>query len=194
MGQTKRNEYADQGYLKMIGQYDLLNAEREKELGLKSRLGDLSARNELVEHNLKLVVSIAAKYRGNGLDMDDLIQSGNLGLLTAAERYDPDRGFRFTTFAVHWICQYIRREISDTGRTIKLRRGRVMGEETKARPQIRCRFPERASCRLMLFARRKVSRQAIGLGLRTLLLRSIIPMELPQGQERSLYQWRRKTA
>ena len=73
-----------------------------------------------MEHNLRLVVSIASRYRGNGLDMDDLIQSGNLGLMVAAEKYDPERGFRFTTFAVHWICQYIRREISDTGRTIRL--------------------------------------------------------------------------
>ena len=106
--------------LNEIGCYTLLDAERERELGRKSRGGDLSARNELVEHNLKLVVSIAARYRGNGLDMDDLIQSGNLGLMVAAQRYDPDLGYRFTTFAVHWICQYIRREISNTGRVIRI--------------------------------------------------------------------------
>ena len=120
MGQTKRNEYANQRYLNEIGCYTLLDAEREKELGQKSREGDLCARNELVEHNLKLVVSIAARYRGNGLDMDDLIQSGNLGLIVAAQRYDPDLGYRFTTFAVHWICQYIRREISNAGRVIRI--------------------------------------------------------------------------
>lgn len=120
MARTKRYEHADQRYLSEIGKYELLDAEREKELGRRSREGDLSARNELVEHNLRLVVSIASRYRGSGLDMDDLIQSGNLGLMVAAERYDPKRGFRFTTFAVHWICQYIRREISDTGRTIRL--------------------------------------------------------------------------
>ena len=120
MGQGKRYEHADQRYLQDIGRYELLDAEREKELGRKSQEGDLSARNELVEHNLRLVVSIASRYQGYGLELDDLIQSGNLGLMTAAERYDPDRGFRFTTFAVHWICQYIRREISDTGRAIRL--------------------------------------------------------------------------
>ena len=120
MGQGKRYEHADQRYLQDIGRYELLDAEREKELGRKSRAGDLSARNALVEHNLRLVVSIASRYQGYGLELDDLIQSGNLGLMMAAERYDPDRGFRFTTFAVHWICQYIRREISDTGRAIRL--------------------------------------------------------------------------
>ncbi len=120
MGQGKRYEHADQRYLQDICRYELLDAEREKELGRKSRAGDLSARNALVEHNLRLVVSIASRYQGYGLELDDLIQSGNLGLMTAAERYDPDRGFRFTTFAVHWICQYIRREISDTGRAIRL--------------------------------------------------------------------------
>ena len=120
MARTKRYEHADQRYLSEIGKYELLDAEREKELGRRSTEGDLSTRNELVEHNLRLVVSIASRYRGNGLDMDDLIQSGNLGLMVAAEKYDPERGFRFTTFAVHWICQYIRREISDTGRTIRL--------------------------------------------------------------------------
>lgn len=120
MARTKRYEHADQRYLSEIGKYELLDAEREKELGRRSTEGDLSARNELVEHNLRLVVSIASRYRGNGLDMDDLIQSGNLGLMVAAEKYDPERGFRFTTFAVHWICQYIRREISDTGRVIRI--------------------------------------------------------------------------
>ena len=120
MARTKRYEHADQRYLSEIGKYELLDAEREKELGRRSTEGDLSARNELVEHNLRLVVSIASRYRGNGLDMDDLIQSGNLGLMVAAQRYDPDLGYRFTTFAVHWICQYIRREISNTGRVIRI--------------------------------------------------------------------------
>lgn len=120
MARTKRYEHADQRYLSEVGKYELLDAEREKELGRRSREGDLSARNELVEHNLRLVVSIALRYRGNGLDMDDLIQSGNLGLMVAAQRYDPDLGYRFTTFAVHWICQYIRREISNTGRVIRI--------------------------------------------------------------------------
>ena len=120
MARTKRYEHADQRYLNEVGKYELLDVEREKELGRRSREGDLAARNELVEHNLRLVVSIASRYRGNGLDMDDLIQSGNLGLMIAAERYDPKRGFRFTTFAVHWICQYIRREISNTGRVIRI--------------------------------------------------------------------------
>ena len=120
MARTKRYEHADQRYLNEVGKYELLDVEREKKLGRRSREGDLAARNELVEHNLRLVGSIASRYRGNGLDMDDLIQSGNLGLMIAAERYDPKRGFRFTTFAVHWICQYIRREISNTGRVIRI--------------------------------------------------------------------------
>ena len=120
MAQRKKYMNVDSRYLQKIGQHELLDADRERELARKSRQGDLLARNELVEHNLRLVASVASRYAGCGLDMDDLIQSGNLGLMTAAERFDPDMGCRFSTFAVFWISQNIRRDIGNTGRTIRL--------------------------------------------------------------------------
>jgi RNA polymerase primary sigma factor len=108
------------GYLDRIGKLGLLT--RREEIALSRRVGhgDERARKELIERNLKLVVSVAKKYRGMGLPFEDLIQEGNIGLMRAVEKFDPDRGFRFSTYAIWWIRQAVGRAVSDKGRTIRL--------------------------------------------------------------------------
>ena len=107
-------------YLKEIGKYPLLTVKQEQELAKKSKENDKYAAKKLAEHNLRLVVSIAKKYVGRGLNFLDLIQEGNLGLLKAVERFDVDKGYRFSTYATWWIRQAITRGISDSSRTIRL--------------------------------------------------------------------------
>lgn len=107
-------------YLAEIGNYPRLSSEEEKELSAKALGGDKIAINKLVEGNLLLVVSIAKKYHGCGLPLLDLIQEGNLGLMKAAQRYDGDKGFRFSTYATYWIRQAISRALGDTARTIRV--------------------------------------------------------------------------
>ena len=107
-------------YLKEIGKYPLLTAKQEQELAKKSKENDKYAAKKLAEHNLRLVVSIAKKYVGRGLNFLDLIQEGNLGLLKAIEKFDVDKGYRFSTYATWWIRQAITRGISDSSRTIRL--------------------------------------------------------------------------
>ena len=107
-------------YLKEIGKYPLLTAKQEQELAKKSKENDKYAAKKLAEHNLRLVVSIAKKYVGRGLNFLDLIQEGNLGLLKAVERFDVDKGYRFSTYATWWIRQAITRGIIDSSRTIRL--------------------------------------------------------------------------
>ena len=107
-------------YLKEIGKYPLLTVKQEQELAKKSKENDKYAAKKLAEHNLRLVVSIAKKYVDRGLNFLDLIQEGNLGLLKAVERFDVDKGYRFSTYATWWIRQAITRGISDSSRTIRL--------------------------------------------------------------------------
>ena len=107
-------------YLKEIGKYPLLTVKQEQELAKKSKENDKYAAKKLAEHNLRLVVSIAKKYVGRGLNFLDLIKEGNLGLLKAVERFDVDKGYRFSTYATWWIRQAITRGISDSSRTIRL--------------------------------------------------------------------------
>ena len=107
-------------YLKEIGQVPLLSAEEEQTLARAARAGDADARRRLSEANLRLVVSVAKRYAGRGLPFLDLIQEGNLGLMKAAEKFEPDRGFRFSTYATWWIRQSITRAIADQGRTIRI--------------------------------------------------------------------------
>jgi RNA polymerase primary sigma factor len=108
------------GYLGRIGRGRLLTHEEELDLGRWARAGDARARARLTEKNLRLVVSVAKRYRGMGLPFDDLIQEGNIGLIKAAERFDPELGNRFSTYAIWWIRQAIGRAIEDKGRAIRL--------------------------------------------------------------------------
>jgi RNA polymerase primary sigma factor len=107
-------------YLCEIGKVDLLTAKEEVELARRIRKGDQSAKQRLAEANLRLVVSIAKKYIGRGLSFLDLIQEGNIGLFRAVEKFDPDRGFKFSTYATWWIRQAITRAIADQARTIRI--------------------------------------------------------------------------
>ncbi len=107
-------------YLKEIGKVPLLTAEEEIELAQKIENGDEAAKKRLEEANLRLVVSIAKRYVGRGLQFLDLIQEGNLGLIKAAEKYDYRKGFKFSTYATWWIRQAITRAIADQARTIRV--------------------------------------------------------------------------
>lgn len=107
-------------YLCEIGKVKLLNAKEEIDLAKRIRRGDQTAKQKLAEANLRLVVSIAKKYIGRGLSFLDLIQEGNIGLFRAVEKFDPDRGFKFSTYATWWIRQAITRAIADQARTIRI--------------------------------------------------------------------------
>ncbi|GAB6138424.1 sigma-70 family RNA polymerase sigma factor [Halanaerobaculum tunisiense] len=100
--------------------HELLTSEEEKELAKRIDAGDKEAEQELIEANLRLVVSIAKKYVGQGLDFLDLIQEGNLGLMKAIQKFDHERGFRFSTYATWWIKQRINRALADKSRTIRV--------------------------------------------------------------------------
>ena len=107
-------------YLKEIGKVPLLDAEEEKELARRMSEGDEDAKNKLVEANLRLVVSIAKRYVGKGMFFLDLIQEGNLGLMKAVEKFDYQKGYKFSTYATWWIRQAITRAIADQARTIRI--------------------------------------------------------------------------
>ena len=107
-------------YLKEIGRVPLLTAQQEADLARAAQAGDEDARRRLSEANLRLVVSVAKRYAGRGLPFLDLIQEGNLGLMKAAEKFEPDRGFKFSTYATWWIRQAITRAIADQARTIRV--------------------------------------------------------------------------
>lgn len=107
-------------HLREIGKIPLLTGEEEIELALKIREGDKRAKDKMAEANMRLVVSIAKRYSGRGLDFLDLIQEGHTGLLRAVEKFDPDKGFKFSTYATWWIRQAITRAIADQARTIRI--------------------------------------------------------------------------
>ncbi len=107
-------------YLREIGKIPLLTAEEELNLAHRVVEGDKKAKDKMAEANMRLVVSIAKRYSGRGLDFLDLIQEGNTGLLRAVEKFDPDKGFKFSTYATWWIRQAITRAIADQARTIRI--------------------------------------------------------------------------
>lgn len=107
-------------YLAEIGRYPLLTAEQEMQLALRVVKGDTEAQQRIVEANLRLVVSIAKRYNNHGVSLLDLIQEGNLGLIRAAQKFDPLRGFRFSTYATWWIRQAISRAVAEHTRTIHI--------------------------------------------------------------------------
>ena len=107
-------------YLREIGKIPLLTAEQELALAQKVVAGSKDAKDKMAEANMRLVVSIAKRYVGRGLDLLDLIQEGNTGLLRAVEKFDPDKGFKFSTYATWWIRQAITRAIADQARTIRI--------------------------------------------------------------------------
>lgn len=124
---TSKGQYFDDAsddsvrlYLREIGKIPLLSGEEEIELAHRIVAGDKKAKDKMAEANMRLVVSIAKRYSGRGLDFLDLIQEGNTGLLRAVEKFDPDKGFKFSTYATWWIRQAITRAIADQARTIRI--------------------------------------------------------------------------
>ena len=107
-------------YLRELGYTPLLTAEEEVELARKVQQGDLKARQKMIESNLRLVVSIARHYVNSGMELLDLIEEGNLGLIRAVEKFNPELGFRFSTYATPWIRQMIERAIMNQSRTVRL--------------------------------------------------------------------------
>ena len=107
-------------YLREIGKIPLLTPEEEADLAQRIVKGDKKAKDKMVESNMRLVVSIAKRYGGRGLDFLDLIQEGNTGLLRAVDKFDPGKGFKFSTYATWWVRQAITRAIADQARTIRI--------------------------------------------------------------------------
>src|SRR3712207_1271805 len=107
-------------YFAHIDKGKLLTHAEEIDLSKRAKAGDKRARQRLIEKNLRLVVSVAKKYRGMGLPFEDLIQEGNIGLMKAVEKFDPDRGWRFSTYATWWVRQAVQRAVADKGRTIRV--------------------------------------------------------------------------
>jgi RNA polymerase nonessential primary-like sigma factor len=107
-------------YLKGIRRTPLFSAHEEFEAATRARAGDFAARQSMIEHNLRLVVSIARTYMGRGVPLQDLIEEGNLGLMHAIDKFEPERGFRFSTYSTWWIRQYVDRALIDQGRVVRL--------------------------------------------------------------------------
>lgn len=107
-------------YLHEIGSIPLLTAEQEVEIAKKIESGDVQARDQLISANLRLVVSIAKRYLGRGLSVEDLIQNGNIGLMKAVEKFDYTKGYKFSTYATWWIRQAITRSVADQGRLVRI--------------------------------------------------------------------------
>lgn len=107
-------------YLRGVRRTALFTAEEELAVALRVRAGDFAARQSMIEHNLRLVISIAKAYMGRGVPMADLIEEGNLGLMHAIDKYEPERGFRFSTYASWWIRQSVDRAVMYQGRSVRL--------------------------------------------------------------------------
>jgi len=112
-------------YLKEINKIPLLTREEENELALKAKNGDKSAKTKIVNANLRFVVNVAKKYQNHGLDLTDLISEGNIGLLTAIDKFEPEKGYHFISYAVWWIRQSILKAVNEKSRAIRLPLNRV---------------------------------------------------------------------
>ena len=117
---TNRDRDSVNLYLKDISHIKMLTPDEEKEIAIKAKNGDQRAKDRLISANTRFVVSVAKQYQGQGLDLEDLIAEGNIGLIKAAEKFDPDKGFKFISYAVWWIRQSILQALSDKSRTIRL--------------------------------------------------------------------------
>jgi RNA polymerase primary sigma factor len=107
-------------YLRDVSRHELITPEREKELGAKAQLGDEDAIQELARANLRFVISVAKKYQNRGVSLTDLIQEGNVGLVTAARKFDPEQGVKFISYAVWWIRQAILASLANQGRAVRV--------------------------------------------------------------------------
>ena len=114
------NDNSIKVYMREMGEFPMLSQEEEYELAVASANGDQTAKNKLVEANLRLVISLAKHYQGCGLSLLDLIQEGNLGLIKAAEKFEVEKGYRFSTYAAWWIKQSLSRAVADQGRMIRI--------------------------------------------------------------------------
>jgi len=129
-------------YLNRISRYSLLTRGQEVELSRRAKAGDERARQKLIEKNLRLVVSVAKRHRGMGLSFEDLIQEGNVGLIEAVERFDPERGHKFSTYAVWWIQKAVRGAVVERSRTIRLPQypREKIGRLSRARRELRAQL------------------------------------------------------
>ena len=123
---TDRNDTALKSYLKDVNKYPLLTPEEEKELGKRIKSGDKRALDKLVTSNLRFVISVAKQYQGQGIDLIDLIQYGNEGLMEAASKFDVDKGFKFISYAVWWIRQKIVLALSTSSRLIRIPTSQIL--------------------------------------------------------------------
>ena len=117
---TNRDRDSVNLYLKDISHIKMLTPDEEKQIAIRAKEGDKKAKDKLISANTRFVVSVAKQYQGQGLDLEDLIAEGNIGLIKAAEKFDPDKGFKFISYAVWWIRQSILQALSDKSRTIRL--------------------------------------------------------------------------
>ena len=107
-------------YLKQINKIPMISHEEEYELALKAKQGDKKAREKLINSNLRFVVTVAKKYQGQGLPLEDLINEGNIGLLTAIDKFEPEKGYHFISYAVWWIRQSIMKAVCEKSRAVRL--------------------------------------------------------------------------
>ena len=117
---TQRENESFNKYLKDVNGLDLINKEQEIELANRIKLGDHSAIDQLVKANLRFVISVAKQYTGRGMDIEDLVSEGNIGLIKAAQKFDPTKDIKFISYAVWWIRQSILQSLADNSRTIRL--------------------------------------------------------------------------